>query len=109
MSRYNVYWNPEYGKTYSDLTMYFLPENWKNPDPEGFFSERYQMKYFDGYGYNFFYTQNEYYEYTKLENIGVNEKMKKMDYRNLYQTKVIYQTLVFCVLFFIIYAPYKIS
>ena len=27
-TRYNEYWNPEYGATYDDLTQYFKPENW---------------------------------------------------------------------------------
>ena len=50
------------GKTYKPLTSYYLPQDYFNS--KGYYSEVYTVTYYDGYGYNFFYGDFGYYEFS---------------------------------------------
>lgn len=58
---YNTYFNEEYQKTYTPLYLYYLPPSLTK---DKYYSELHDKKYYDGYGYNFYYNQNAYYEYS---------------------------------------------
>ena len=50
------------GKTYKPLTSYYLPQDYFNS--KGYYSDVYTVTYYDGYGYNFFYGDYDYYEFS---------------------------------------------
>ena len=50
------------GKTYQPLYTYYLPKNYYNA--AGYYSTLFLLTYYDGYGYNFYYGQYGYYEYS---------------------------------------------
>lgn len=58
--RTNNYWDGS--KTYQPLYVYYLPSNYYNS--LGYYSITYGVKYYDGYGYNFYYATYGYYEYS---------------------------------------------
>ena len=47
------------GKTYDPLTVYYLPKDY-NGGPY-FYSPKYLQMYFDGYGFNFYTGEYNYY------------------------------------------------
>jgi hypothetical protein len=60
--RANSYYDVSSAKTYKPLYVYYLPPDYYNE--EGYYSETYSLKYYDGYGYNFYYGEYGYYEYS---------------------------------------------
>ena len=46
--------------SYKPIFMYYLPVNYY--DPIGYYSDEYQLNYYNGYGYNFYYGEYKYYE-----------------------------------------------
>ena len=63
-----MYWNSAERKTYEPLYVYYKPPNYYNP--VGYYSTTYLIIYYDGYGYNFYYGTNGYYEYSVNEEEG---------------------------------------
>ena len=61
----NNYYNAADGKTYSRLYVYYKPENYYNAT--GYYSTTFTLVYYDGYGYNFYYGDYGYYEYSLNE------------------------------------------
>ena len=47
------------GRSYSVLYSYYLPPNYYQAG--GYFSPLYKIKYYNGYGWNFYYQQGNYY------------------------------------------------
>lgn len=60
---YNEYWDVTTKRTYKELEDYFRPDDYYNP--YGYYSTYYQEKFYDGYGYNFYYGNTGYYEYSR--------------------------------------------
>lgn len=60
---YNAYYNVATGRTTQPLYMYYKPLN-LNYFPYGYYSLTYRLIYYDGYGFNFYYGQYGYYEYS---------------------------------------------
>ena len=58
----NSYYNSATRKTYQPLYSYYKPANYYNS--LGFYSTVYLRVYYDGYGYNFYYGNYGYYEYS---------------------------------------------
>lgn len=63
MSRSNEYYDK--GRTYEPLYEYYLPENYIKES--GYYSDTYDVVYYDGYGYNFYYGDYAYYEFSQNE------------------------------------------
>ena len=59
----NEYFNDEYLRTYKELHLYYKHPTFYNP--AGFYSDKYHTIYYDGYGYNFYYANTGYYEYSR--------------------------------------------
>ena len=59
----NKSWNPEAKRTYVELYNYYRPNDFY--DQNGYFSPTYQQTYYDGYGYNFYYQNKGYYEFSR--------------------------------------------
>jgi hypothetical protein len=64
----NTYWNSATGKTYQPLYVYYKPANYYNKI--GYYSTTFLLIYYDGYGYNFYYGEYGYYEYSVNESRG---------------------------------------
>ena len=47
-------------RTYKPLLLYFRPDGYYNE--AGYYSNLYELKYYDGYGYNFFTGNTNYYQ-----------------------------------------------
>ena len=63
---YNSYFESYYGRTYKPLTTYYLPAiGYKTQF--GYYSPEYLTTYYDGYGYNFYTGQGNYYQFSKPE------------------------------------------
>jgi hypothetical protein len=58
----NSYWNSGLGRTYQPLFVYYLPVGFVSTT--GFYSPRYGITYYNGYGYNFYYGAYGYYEFS---------------------------------------------
>jgi hypothetical protein len=58
----NKYYNSAAGKTYSRLYAYYRPKNYYFK--QGYYSTTFTLIYYDGYGYNFYYGDYGYYEYS---------------------------------------------
>jgi hypothetical protein len=56
-------WNATAERTYDELDNYFRPTDFYNS--KGYYSNYYKEDYFDGYGYNFYYGNTGYYEYSR--------------------------------------------
>jgi hypothetical protein len=50
------------GKTYQPLYVYYKPAGYYNA--LGYYSTTFLLIYYDGYGYNFYYGEYGYYEYS---------------------------------------------
>ena len=61
-SYYNDYFNTVSLRSYSPLYVYYLPPGLYFA--VGYYSLLYGRIYYDGYGYNFYYGQYGYYEYS---------------------------------------------
>jgi len=59
----NEYWNPTTMRTYRELYKYYKASDYYNA--KGYKSSTYLMTYYDGYGYNFYYTNYGYYEFAR--------------------------------------------
>ena len=64
ITRYNAYWNATASRTYEMLTEYYLPPYGYYQggyNDTGYKSYRYGERYWNGYGYNFYFEQYAYY------------------------------------------------
>ena len=57
VSTYNAYFKD--GRTYQPLTSYYLPPAYYQAG--GYYSSQYKKTYYNGYGWNFYYQQGNYY------------------------------------------------
>ena len=53
------------GKSFGILYQYYLPKNYTTT--AGYYSSKYKVEYFDGYGYNFYTGKYKYYQDSKNE------------------------------------------
>ena len=65
VTNYNTYWDKSTGKTYAPLYNYYKPANYRSA--VGYYSPMFLIIYYDGYGYNFYYGEYGYYEYSVNE------------------------------------------
>ena len=59
----NESFNRDELRTYGELYSYYKAPNYYNE--EGYYSSLYGQQYFDGYGYNYYYGNYGYYEYSR--------------------------------------------
>ena len=52
--------NYSYGRSFVGVYQYYLPPNYY--DPIGWYSPKYTLTYYNGYGYNFYYGEYGYYK-----------------------------------------------
>lgn len=64
----NSYYNEEDQTTKYQLRAYYKAQD--NFDPEGYYSYEYGLKYYDGYGYNYYNQNKGYYEYSRPPSPG---------------------------------------
>ena len=65
MTSLNNYYSAAAVKTYSPLYVYYKPTDYYNK--AGYYSTTFSLVYYDGYGYNFYYGDYGYYEYSLNE------------------------------------------
>ena len=61
----NTHYNKAAAQTYSPLYVYYRPADYYNAN--GYYSNVFLIVYYDGYGYNFYYGDFGYYEYSLNE------------------------------------------
>ena len=61
----NTHYNKAAAQTYSPLYVYYRPPDYYNSN--GYYSNVFLLVYYDGYGYNFYYGDFGYYEYSLNE------------------------------------------
>ena len=93
----NDYFSYDYGRTYEPLWEYYRPPDFKAN--EGYYSTTYLQTYFDGYGYNFYYGADSYYEYS------VNPKPTQTSYTGVIIGCVVFVVVSLLVLIVIFILP----
>jgi hypothetical protein len=96
VTRTNSYFSSSAAKTYKPLYQYYLPPNYYNS--KGYYSTTYSMKYYDGYGYNFYYGDYGYYEYSTNPVERFSDNLNIVTFQTLFEIWCL--TALPCLLFY---------